>query len=225
MRAGGNMPDIDKHEQAWLDKVCALLEQNKKYQWVIGDALLEGEKWIVPGVSGKDLHEHADHLNHSQKGAEDEHTPYTLSIGGYSPYDEVCKRTGYDKSTLQDFMRVARAFPASKRITELSWSHHQACAAEWLTDKQRADLMFHAENQKLPLGTLRQRVRDLNTDEFGDAPSTKGYQQLSFKLPLTAYEKLEKISKREKRKVGNLMEQAVDLLFAHYDKQKKMKAA
>ena len=103
---------------------------------------------------------------------------------------------------------------------EVSWSHHQAVASEQLTDKKRTDLLEQAANQKLSVSALRARVRAITGDEM----ATAGYQQLSFKLPSAIATKLEKIAKREKRKVGSLMEQAVDLLLAHYEKQ-RLKAA
>jgi hypothetical protein len=209
---------IEGDERKWFDKVVALLEADKKAQWVIGDALLEGEKWLVKGISGKDLHADASARNHAQKGAEDEKTPWQASLGGYNPYEAVAEETGYDKGTLLEFCRVARTFSANKRVMEVSWSHHQAVASDGLSDKKRQDLLEQAANQKLSLSALRTRVRAITGDEM----ATAGYQQLSFKLPQADVTKLEKIAKREKRKLASLMEQAVDLLFQHFsEKQKK----
>lgn len=211
-------------ELKWLDKVCALLEQDKKMQWVIGDALLEGERWRTGGGFGAELHAaKKQSVKHTEPEGEEAKVPYQMGIKGHDPLDEVVKRTGYDKSSLQDFMRVARVFPDGKREMALSWSHHQACAAEWLTDKQRDDLLGRAQNQKLSVGALRQQVRELNTDEFASA---KGYQQLHFHLPQTKFDKLNRIAKKEKRKLPSLIEQAVDLLLDEYaDKQTKTKVA
>lgn len=213
-------PKHNAAEIEWLDRVCGLLEQHSKSQWVIGDALLEGEKWQITGVSGKELRETADQKNHAQRGAEDEHTPYQLSIGGHNPYDAVAERSGYDKSSLLDFMRVSRAFPAAKRVAGLTWSHHQAVAADWIPDKQRTELLDAAESAKLSVSGLRKQVAALvGTDEIA-----KSYQHLSFELPRTKAEKLEKLAKKENRKVASLLDQAVDMLLEHYAAQKKKAA-
>jgi len=213
-------PQRDTAEIEWLERVCGLLEQHSKNQWVIGDALLEGEKWQVTGISGKELHDAADQVNQAQKGAADEHTTYQLSIGGHNPYDVVAERSGYDKSSLLDFMRVARAFPAAKRRADLTWSHHQAVAADWIMDKQRNELLDTAESAKLSVSGLRKQVAALmGTDEIA-----KSYQHLSFELPRTKAEKLEKLAKKENRKLASLLDQAVDMLLEHYAAQKKKAA-
>lgn len=214
--------ELDKYEAAWLDKVCELLEADKKHQWAIGDELLKGECWFVKGISGKELHDMDDQANRAQQGAEDEHTPYKVSIGGHDPYAAVAKRSGYDRSSLQDFMRVSRVFPAGKRVMELSWSHHQACAAKWLTDDKREELLELALPTRNAMGTamsvakLRRLVNEQNTNEFDRA-----YANVSFKLPKAKADRLDKLAKKEKRTVGNLMEQAVDLLFGTITETKK----
>ena len=217
-----------KHtEEEWLEKVVALLDEDKKRQWAIGDLLLEGETWLVPGMSGKDLHADDAKRNDESKGPTDEKVPFRLGVPGHDPYEVVCKRSGYDKSSLQDFMRVSRAFPAGTRVAELSWGHHQAAAAKWLTHKQRADLLHGAANYfmgknnhttTMPLATLREKVNKLNKNEIDDADS--GVRQLSFGLPVTLREKLDRLAKQQDRTVAELMEQAVKLLIEHYKAKK-----
>lgn len=221
--------EVNPQETAWLDKVCALLAQDNKMQWSIGDTLLEGEQWHAPGITGRELHEFKKDQKRRNENSdtriaeEGDEKPvgYQMGMKGHDPIEEVAKRSGYDKSTLLDFARVAKKFPATKRFANLTWSHHQACAAGWLTDKQSIDLLERAETQKLSVGKLRQLVSEKNTDDFAG----KGYKSLSFKLPQTIVNKLEKIAKQEKRKMGSLIEQAVDLLLEEYTDNKKKKAA
>jgi hypothetical protein len=215
---------LSKEEAAWLDKVCALLEQDRKHQWVIGDALLEGERYVIAGGFGAELHAAKKQAaKNTEPDGEEHKVPYQLALKGHNPIEEVAKRSGYDESSLKDFMRVARAFPtASKRVAGLSWSHHQACAAEWLTEKQREVLLDRAENNHWSVNTLRQEVLKKNTDEFAGA---KDYKSLSFRLPQSTLSKLKKIAKQEERKVDSLLEEAVGWLLDEYAGKKKSKAA
>jgi hypothetical protein len=213
-------------EQAWVDKVVALLDTDKKMQWTIGETLLDGEQFVVPGITGREMHQFKKDARRRQDEDDnagpvsEKKVGYQTSMKGHDPLDAIIMRTGYDKSSLLDFMRVARVFPADKRVMTLSWSHHQAVAAEGLTDKERKDLLERAENNKYSVNALRHLVRERTTDDIANA----GYQQVSFKVPQAIATKLEKLAKKEKRTVANLMEQAVDLLFDEFT-EKKSKAA
>jgi hypothetical protein len=43
--------------------------------------------------------------------------------------EEAANHYGYSVGTFQEFLRVARVFPAGSRVPCLSWKHHQAVAA------------------------------------------------------------------------------------------------
>jgi hypothetical protein len=69
-----------------------------------------------------------------------------------------------------EFVRVALAIPPSRRRPTLTWSHHRAVAARWLSPDQRERLLDAAENMRLTNRELEAQVRHLrDLVEAGEA--------------------------------------------------------
>jgi hypothetical protein len=60
-----------------------------------------------------------------------------------------------------EFVRVALAIPPSRRRPTLTWSHHRAVAARWLSSDQRERLLDVAESMRLTNRELEAQVRHL----------------------------------------------------------------
>lgn len=81
--------------------------------------------------------------------------------------EEAVRVTGKSKSTLWDFMRVARTFPrdASRRIASLSWSHHKEVAnhlpGQEKQDKEKQDkALAEAVQRKLSVDRFRAKLEN-----------------------------------------------------------------
>jgi hypothetical protein len=79
--------------------------------------------------------------------------------------EEAIRATGHSKSTLWDFMRVARTFPRSRRVASLSWSHHKEVAnhlpGEEKQDNEKQDkALAEAVQRKLPIKRFRAKLEN-----------------------------------------------------------------
>ncbi|MGC1684028.1 MAG: hypothetical protein WA734_00265 [Candidatus Acidiferrales bacterium] len=157
-------PLKDSAEQLWFEDVCAALADFKKQQFRIGDLLLYG------------------------------HNNFDVDIpqgGGHYTLPKVAKATGYDESTLQDYRRVARAFPLPTRVGSLSWHHHQVVAADRFTPEQRDDLLNDAVAFNLTSKQLSARAKEC-FPAADSIPDTVPDVQIRLNMPRKDYWRLER---------------------------------
>jgi hypothetical protein len=155
-------------ERAWFEEVCALVSDHKKQQWRIGDLLLYGQQnFDVNEPTGGCFH-------------------FTLPL--------VAKATGYDESSLQDFRRVARAFPEPTRVGDLSWHHHQAVASSRFTAEQRDDLLNDALAYKYSAKQLAAFAKTVVPTGLL-APDHLPGHPFQISLPWPVFRKLESLAK------------------------------
>jgi hypothetical protein len=101
-------------------------------------------------------------------------------------YAQAVERTGYAAQTLANAQWVAKKIEFSRRIRELSWSHHQEIS--YLDDKAEQDrFMREAVESRLTVSELRQQIRlfrnpppKLDWHETGDGPDVPPDPQPEF---------------------------------------------
>ena len=94
--------------EEWLGRGRKLAAEHNDRNWLLGDWLNEGEEFDFQNLG----------------------IPSYLLIGSHPPnfWKMVSEEVDLAVGTLKNLALVARRFPADKRISALSWSHHMAAA-------------------------------------------------------------------------------------------------
>jgi hypothetical protein len=72
-------------------------------------------------------------------------------------YARAARVTGYDRQTLMNMVYVSSRFPAARRRTALSWSHHAEIAA--LTVEEQEHWLDAAERERMSARSLRAELQ------------------------------------------------------------------
>lgn len=95
-------------------------------------------------------------------------------------YEQAITRYDFDYGYLRNMASVARKFPVTRRVTGLSWSHHQAVAS--LLPEQRVLVLGEAAKRKLPRDEVRELVAKIKK-ENGGAYGLSGSNGLKTETP------------------------------------------
>jgi hypothetical protein len=166
---------------AWLKQGKELAREHNNRQWLLGDWVNEGD----------------DEYNAKNLGI-----PSYLLIGSHPPnfWKDVSAATDLSVNTLKGLGLVARRFPASKRIPELSWSHHHLCAPY--------ERRFEYLEAALMPGTTKHHTLEWLAEHIAEQegePEKREQRSVPLRLPLDLIQKLKDLARYHGKHVDKLI--------------------
>jgi hypothetical protein len=169
--------DYDK----WLAEGKKLAAEHNGRQWLLGDWLNEGD----------------DEYNVQNLGIDS-----YLLIGSHPPnfWKRVSDETDLAVGSLKNMALVARRFPAAKRIKQLSWSHHAACASFDQPKRYEYLAACWDGREKKTLGWLYEYIA-----QHEESAEERERLSVPLKLPLSLIKKLRDVARYRGKKLDKLM--------------------
>ncbi len=106
--------------------------------------------------------------------------------GGYVErglYDEISNVTGMSKSTLNDYVWVAKCFKSSDRTEQLSWKHHSICAKLDIAD--RDSFMNDATENKWSSNMLKKEIKEWENPTEKTEENESGSYNIKYDIKCT----------------------------------------
>lgn len=169
---------------SWLAQGKALAAEHSNRQWLLGDWVNEGD----------------DEYNYKNLGIES-----YLLIGSHPPnfWKDTSAETNLAVGTLKNLGLVARRFPPDKRIAELSWSHHDACAPYERRFEYLKACLIPGAKRHHTLAWLAAYIDKQEGDE-GD-PEARERRSVPLRLPLDLIEKLKDVARYRGKSMEDLV--------------------
>lgn len=163
----------------WLERGKFLAAEHNNRQWHLGGWLNEGD----------------DEYNVKNLGI-----PSYLLIGSHPPnfWKDVSDKTDLAVGTLKCLSMVARRYPANKRFSNLSWSHHWACSAYERRYEYLEACLVPGEKPR-PLTWLAAYIA-----EHEGSPEERETYSVPLYLPLNLIKKLKDVAKHRRKSVGDV---------------------